>query len=440
VTSISRQLILWLAIPLTVMALCGALVHYFNDIAPSVLSSDRRLKDAANSIMSQLTAAQGAASTNQAQLTRRADVRFAIRDSQGKLVSGDPTVPSVPLDGQSTQLFSMAQIESRSLRMLTTRFDSPSGLLVISVADLQSGQGSGARYSFMRTLLWDFVQLDVTLVLVWIGIQLGLRPMKRLRDEIAQRSALDLRPIVESSAPREVAPVVVTLNRLFAALRAGAQSQRQFIANTAHQLRTPITGMHAQLDVLMAEPEAQPILDRLLTLQEGIRQLAHTSNQLLSLARADPSANVAVKTQTVDLGALAGDIAARYFDRALLASIDLGVEADSVSVNADPSLLDDLLSNLLDNALKYTPAGGRVTVSVAAPNHKAIVAVEDSGPGIPEKERQLVRQRFYRLPNSPGHGSGLGLAIVDEIARLFGATLSIGSSASGGARIAVQFP
>jgi two-component system, OmpR family, sensor histidine kinase TctE len=440
VTSISRQLILWLAIPLTVMALCGALVHYFNDIAPSVLSSDRRLKDASNSIMSQLSATQGNVATNQAQLTGRADVRFAIRDSQGQLLSGDPMIPSVPLDGQSTQLFSMAQIESRSLRMLTTRFDSPSGLLVISVADLQSGQGSGARYSFMRTLLWDFVQLDVTLVLVWIGIQLGLRPMKRLRDEIAQRSALDLRPILESSAPREVAPVVITLNRLFAALRAGAQSQRQFIANTAHQLRTPITGMQAQLDVLTAEPEAQPIRDRLLTLQEGIRQLAHTSNQLLSLARADPSANVAVKTQTVDLGALAGDIAARYFDRALLANIDLGVEADSVSVNADPSLLDDLLSNLLDNALKYTPAGGRVTVSVAAPNHKAIVAVEDSGPGIPEKERQLVRQRFYRLPNSPGHGSGLGLAIVDEIARLFGATLSIGTSASGGARIAVQFP
>jgi two-component system sensor histidine kinase TctE len=433
VTSISRQLILWLAIPLTVMALCGALVHYFNDIAPSVLSSDRRLKDASNSIMSQLSATQGA-------VTGRNDVRFAIRDPQGKLLGGDPAVPSVPLDGQSSQLFSMAQIESRSLRMLTTRFDSSNGLLVISVADLQSGQGSGARYSFMRTLLWDFVQLDVTLVLVWIGIQLGLRPMKRLRDEIAQRSALDLRPILESSAPREVAPVVITLNRLFAALRAGAQSQRQFIANTAHQLRTPITGMQAQLDVLTAEPEAQPILDRLLTLQEGIRQLAHTSNQLLSLARADPSANVAVKTQTVDLGALAGDIAARYFDRALLANIDLGVEADTVSVNADPSLLDDLLSNLLDNALKYTPAGGRVTVSVAAPNHKAIVAVEDSGPGIPEKERQLVRQRFYRLPNSPGHGSGLGLAIVDEIARLFGATLSIGTSASGGARITVQFP
>jgi two-component system sensor histidine kinase TctE len=278
------------------------------------------------------------------------------------------------------------------------------------------------------------------LVLVWIGIQLGLRPVRRLRDEIAQRSPLDLRPILESTAPREIAPVVVTLNRLFAALRAGAQSQQQFIANTAHQLRTPITGMQAQLDVLAAEPAAQPIRERVHLLQEGIRQLAHAANQLLSLARADPAANVAAKTQAVDLGTLVGDIAARYFDRALRANIDLGVETASVSISADPSLIDDLLGNLLDNALKYTPAGGRVTVSVAAPNHKALITVEDSGPGIPEDERHRVRQRFYRLPNSPGHGSGLGLAIVDEIARLYGATLSIGTAANGGARIAVQFP
>ncbi len=214
------------------------------------------------------------------------------------------------------------------------------------------------------------MQLDVTLVLVWIGIQLGLRPVRRLRDEIAQRSPLDLRPILESTAPREIAPVVVTLNRLFAALRAGAQSQQQFIANTAHQLRTPITGMQAQLEVLAAEPAAQPIRERVRMLQEGIRQLAHTANQLLTLARADPSANLAAKTQAVDLGALAGDIAARYFDRALRANIDLGVETASVSISADPSLIDDLLSNLLDNALKYTPAGGRVTVSVAAPNQQ----------------------------------------------------------------------
>ncbi len=158
-----------------------------------------------------------------------------------------------------------------------------------------------ARYGFMSTLLWDFVQLDVTLVLVWVGIQLGLRPVKKLRNEIAERSPHDLRPIVESSVPREIAPVVVTLNRLFAMLRTSVQSQQQFIANTAHQLRTPITGMQAQLDVLIAEPAAQPIRSRLLTLQESIRQLAHSANQLLSLARADPAANLAAKNQAVDL-------------------------------------------------------------------------------------------------------------------------------------------
>lgn len=439
-TSISRQLIFWLAIPLMLMALCGALVQYFSSIAPSVLSSDRRLKEATDSIMAHLVFKDGAVTMNEAGLTGRADIKFAVRDPQGRLLSGDAEVPNPPMDGETSQLFSVVQIEHRSFRMLTTRFDSRAGVAIISVADTHSGQSSQARYSFIRTLLWDFVQLDVTLVLVWIGIQLGLRPVRRLRDEIAQRSPLDLRPILESTAPREIAPVVVTLNRLFAALRAGAQSQQQFIANTAHQLRTPITGMQAQLEVLAVEPAAQPIRERVRMLQEGIRQLAHTSNQLLTLARADPSANLAAKTQAVDLGALAGDIAARYFDRALRANIDLGVETASVSISADPSLIDDLLSNLLDNALKYTPAGGRVTVSVAAPNHKALIAVEDSGPGIPENERHRVRQRFYRLPNSPGHGSGLGLAIVEEIARLYGATLSIGTAANGGARISVQFP
>ena len=131
---------------------------------------------------------------------------------------------------------------------------------------------------------------------------------------------------------------------------------------------------------------------------------------------------------------------AKFFDRALQSNIDLGVEAQPVTVHADPSLLDDLLGNLVDNALKYTPQGGSVTVSAGRLNGKPFLAVEDTGPGIPEADRQRVRQRFYRLPNSPGHGSGLGLAIVDEIARLYGATLSIGKAASGGARITVQFP
>jgi two-component system sensor histidine kinase TctE len=347
----------------------------------------------------------------------------------------------MPIGSDASQVFAMAQIEQRSLRTLTTRFDTRAGVVLITVADARPPAASAARYGLMSTLLWDFVQLDVTLVLVWIGIQLGLRPVKKLRDEIAQRSALDLRPIGEASVPREIAPVVVTLNRLFGMLRSAVQSQQQFIANTAHQLRTPITGMQAQLDLLAAEPAAQPVKERLRTLQEGIRQLGHSANQLLTLARADPTANLSAKNQTVELGALISDVVAKFIDRALQTSIDLGVEIErSASILADPSLLDDLLSNLVDNALKYTPPGGKVTVSLSAMAGIVTLAVEDSGPGIPLAERHLVLQRFYRLPNSPGHGTGLGLAIVDEIAGLYGASVAIDNGPDArGTKVTVQF-
>jgi two-component system sensor histidine kinase TctE len=428
------------------LALCGALVHYFNSIAPGVINSDRRLKEAANALMARVRV-----NDRQVTVDVRADgkpslpppdsIKYALRDNQGRLFAGDPQLPVVAMNNETSQLLAMSQVDHRSLRTLTTRFDTPAGIVLISVADARPAIEPAARFGFMSTLLWDFVQLDATLVLVWVGIQLGLRPVKRLRDEIADRSPLDLRPIVESSVPREIAPVVVTLNRLFAMLRTAVQSQQQFIANTAHQLRTPITGMQAQLDLLVAEPAAQPIQGRLLTLQEGIRQLAHSANQLLTLARADPAANITAKNQPVDLNAIVGEVAAKFFDRALQANIDLGVEATPIAIHADPSLLDDLLSNLVDNALKYTPSGGTVTVGAGQLDGRPYLTVEDTGPGIPESERQRVRQRFYRLPNSPGHGSGLGLAIVDEIAQLYDASITIGSGSNGlGTRVLLRFP
>jgi two-component system, OmpR family, sensor histidine kinase TctE len=432
--------------PLMLLALCGALVHYFNSVAPGVIGSDRRLKDAANAVMAHVLIKNGQVSIDAGSPTRPPlpapdFIKYALRDVQGRLLAGDPELPAVAMSSDNSQIFAMAQVDQRSLRTLVTRFDTRAGVIFISVADVRPAVEPAARFGFMSTLLWDFVQLDVTLVLVWVGIQLGLRPVKKLRDEIADRSPLDLRPIVETSVPREIAPVVVTLNRLFAMLRAAVQSQQQFIANTAHQLRTPITGMQAQLDVLVAEPAAQPIRSRLLTLQEGVRQLAHSANQLLTLARADPAANMAAKNQPVDLNAIVSEVAAKFFDRALQASIDLGVDARPAAIHADPSLLDDLLSNLVDNALKYTPAGGSVTASAGTQNGRPFLAVEDTGPGIPETDRQRVRQRFYRMPNSPGHGSGLGLAIVDEIARLYGASVSIGAGAKeAGTRIVVLFP
>ena len=445
-SSISRQLVFWLAVPLMLLALCGALVHYFNSIAPGVISSDRRLKEAANALMAhvlikdRLITLDTSPGIGKPSLPAPDSIRYALRDTQGRLLAGDPELPAVAMNNETSQLFAMSQVDHRSVRSLTTRFDTRAGVILITLADVRAPPEPAARYGFMSTLLWDFVQLDITLVLVWVGIQLGLRPIKKLRDEIADRSPLDLRPIVETSVPREIAPVVITLNRLFGMLRTSVQSQQQFIANTAHQLRTPITGMQAQLDLLAAEPAAQPIKNRLLTLQEGIRQLAHSANQLLTLARADPAANVAAKNQAVDLSAIVGEVVAKFFDRALQSSIDLGADVKPASIQADPSLLDDLLSNLVDNALKYTPAGGTVTVSAGLRNRRPYLAVEDTGPGIPKADHHRVRQRFYRLPNSPGHGSGLGLAIVDEIARLYEAAVSIEAGANGrGTKVLVQF-
>jgi two-component system sensor histidine kinase TctE len=444
-SSISRQLILWLTIPLLLVALCGALVHYFNDVAPGVIGSDRRLKEAANALMAHVVVQDKVAldpnPDRKPALPRSDSIKYALRDSQGRLLAGDAQLPAVAMSSDTSQLYAMTQIDHRSLRTLTTRFDTRAGVITIIAADMTGTTEPEARLGFMSTLLWDFVQLDVTLVLVWVGIQFGLRPIRRLRDEIGNRSPLDLRPIVETSVPREIAPLVVTLNRLFGMLRTSVQSQQQFIANTAHQLRTPITGMQAQLGLLIAEPAAQPVKARLMTLQEGVKQLAHSANQLLTLARADSAANISTKAQAVDLQAIVTEVVAKFFDRALQSDIDLGVDAQSASIHADPSLLDDLLSNLVDNALKYTPAGGSVTVGAGRSNGRVFLAVEDSGPGIPEGERQRVRQRFYRMPNSPGHGSGLGLAIVDEIAGLYDGSMIIASGPNGvGTRVLVQFP
>lgn len=445
-SSISRQLILWLAIPLMLVALCGALVHYFNDVAPGVIGSDRRLKAAANALMAHVSVNQGQValdpdSQRKPPVPSADSIKYALRDSKGRLLAGDAELPVVAMSSETSQLYALTQIDRRSLRTLTTRFDTPAGVITITVADTRGTSEPEARLGFMSTLLWDFVQLDITLVLVWVGIQLGLRPIRRLRDEIARRSPLDLRGIVESSVPREIAPLVITLNRLFGMLRTSVQSQQQFIANTAHQLRTPITGMQAQLGLLIAEPAAQPVKARLLMLQEGVKQLAHSANQLLTLARADSAANQSAKNQVVDLNGIVSEVVAKFFDRALQSNIDLGADAHSVSILADPSLLDDLLSNLVDNALKYTPAGGSVTVSAGHNNGRPFLAVEDTGSGIPEPERHRVRQRFYRMPNSPGHGSGLGLAIVDEIARLYDASMTLGTGPNEvGTRVQIQFP
>lgn len=436
-SSISRQLILWLAVPLILLALAGALVHHFNNLAPQVISSDHRLRAASAAILAAMPQGDAALA---AFVPADRSIRFAVRDGAHALIAGDAGLPAAPAVAAGSPVFATLQSGAHTLRLLSLRSGSAAATRFVVVAEELPAAEAAARYGFMSTLLWDFVQLDLTLVLVWAGIQVGLRPLRRLRDEIAARSPLDLRPLADGSVPREVAPLAATLNRLFALLRTTTQSQQRFIADTAHQLRTPLTGMLAQLELLRADPAAAPLEARLEMLHDGLRQLSRSTNQLLSLARADAAASGAAGRQPADLAELAAQSVGKFIDRALRDGIDLGAELQPASAVANAALLDDLLGNLIDNALKYTPRGGHVTVGTGTAQGRAYIYVEDDGPGIPVADRQRVLQRYVRLPNSPGHGTGLGLAICDEIVRLHDAELQIDAgSGARGTRIRVLF-
>jgi prepilin-type N-terminal cleavage/methylation domain-containing protein len=296
------------------------------------------------------------------------------------------------------------------------------------------------RFILGNTWLIGFVQLDITLLLVWIGVHFGLKPLRDVRDQIESRSARELEPLEVSGVPSEVRPLADALNLLFEMLGEAGRAQRQFVADTAHQLRTPLTGLLGQLEILMREPAAAPVQGRLAALHEEMGLLAHSANQLLALARADPSASLADRFETIDLKPLVERVVERHIDRSLACGLDMGAETQTVRVMGHSRLLEDLLGNLVDNALHYTSSGGRVTVRCGLKGDQPYLEVEDDGPGIPESERVRVRERFYRLPGSPGRGCGLGLAIVEEISHLHHAALTIEAGANGrGTRICVRF-
>jgi len=212
------------------------------------------------------------------------------------------------------------------------------------------------------------------------------------------------------------------------------------MANAAHQLRTPLTGLKAQLEVLTRETSGTPLQERISLLQGGVDRLAHTANQLLTLARAEPSAHRASHFTTVELPHLVGEVIDGMLDRALARGIDFGADTQPVQVSGVYWLLHELLINLIDNAIRHTPSGGNITVRCGIQEGHAFLEVDDSGSGIPSEERDKVRERFYRGAGSNDDGCGLGLAIVDEVARVHGAQLSILDGSSGrGTRMRIDF-
>lgn len=446
-SSIQRRLLWFLLPPLAALMLAGVYANYRAATAFVESAYDERLGDAAIALAGsvlkvgpQLQVDSGATPAGAHRADHLVTVRYAIVGSAGQLLAGSRDIPAAPASVSANPTFADVVVGGERLRVASYRFGIENARAVTSVAEPAAQRAVPGRFIATATWLMDFIQLDVTLLIVWLGVHFGLKPLLALRRQIEGSSPRELKQLDATAVPAEVRPLVDALNALFDVLAEAARSQRRFVADTAHQLRTPIAGLLGNLELLMKEAAALPLAPRLQALHSGMENLARSANQLLALARADPSTSFTEQFEPVDLQALAGRIVEGNLTRALAAGLDLGAETVPVVVRGNLRLLEDLLGNLVDNAIHYTPRDGHVTVSVGLREGRPCLAVEDDGPGIPEEERPRVRERFYRLPGSAGNGCGLGLAIVSEIAEAHGAQFILEAGAGGrGTRARVLF-
>jgi len=295
----------------------------------------------------------------------------------------------------------------------------------------------------LRTLGPIAVMMPILMLVVWWVVSGSLQPVARVRSQVASRQADDLSPVSDTGLPDEVRPLVQELNLLFGRVRTAFEAQQNFVADAAHELRTPLAALRLQAQSLdrADTPEARQVAVGRLT--AGIDRATRLVEQLLILARQEATAaeGTVAKTRPVDLADLARRTAADLAGVAAAKGVDLGLQqADPASVDGQPDALQILLRNLVDNAVKYTPGGGTVDISVLSGAGTVAVQVEDSGPGIPPEERERVFDRFYRVAGSEAAGSGLGLAIIKAIAERHGAVLTLGSSERlGGLMATVTF-
>ncbi|MFL6631491.1 MAG: ATP-binding protein [Massilia sp.] len=334
--------------------------------------------------------------------------------------------------------FSNVRANGTTYRIFSIQTDNQT----VQVAQDLAVRRSMASNLALRTLGPIAVMMPILMLVVWWVVSGSLEPVARVRKQVASRQADDLSAVSEAGLPDEVRPLVQELNLLFGRVRTAFDAQQHFVADAAHELRTPLAALKLQVQSLERSdsPDAKRVAVARLT--AGIERATRLVEQLLVLARQEASAAGGAPRQQVDIAGAAKRAVAELASVAAAKQIDIGLQrADSAEVEGQPDALMILLRNLVDNAIKYTPEGGTVDVSVVAEAGSVTVTVEDSGPGIPPAERERVFDRFYRVPGSDVKGSGLGLAIIKSIAERHGATLALGESKRlGGLEATVNFP
>jgi len=364
---------------------------------------------------------------------------YQVAVAGGELANGDRELPQVEPPREiipETVLFRDEYVHGEQVRVAyqflqPKRPEEP--LVLVQVAETLNKRSNLASRVVTEVLFPQFAIIPLAVVLVWVGLSRGIAPLNRLQERIARRRPTDLSPIEPSSVPEEARPLIIAFNDMMARLDANMQAQQRFIADAAHQMRTPLTGLRTQTEFAQSETDPEQLRRSLDHIADSAERATHLINQLLVLARAEAGSERVYTMETVDLDAVVRDVAGELFPRAQAKQIDFGVEGEAgkTLVEGNPVLLREMFKNLIDNAIKYTPRGGSVTARTLRQDGVPVVEVEDSGIGIPEADRERVFERFYRVLDSGEDGSGLGLPIVREIADLHGATVRLEDAPSG---------
>jgi two-component system sensor histidine kinase TctE len=379
---------------------------------------------------------------------------FQVLTADGEVLAGDPMLPppglyDFPAPGRVKRRFDQHRgVEVRVAYTYVSPDEDPVGTsypVLVQVAETLDARNALANEIIKGVIFPQFLILPLAVGLVWFALSRGLAPLRRMQQRIRARRPDDLSPIDPSEAPEELAPLVSSFNDLLQRLGASVAAQKRFVADAAHQMKTPLAGLRTQAELALREPDTQAQRRSLEQLVLSSERAAHLISQLLALARTE-NLRDAVRLEEMDLAPLARAVAAEWAPTAIARGLDFGYESDDTPAPAaaHPILLREMFNNLIDNAIAYTPEGGQVTVRLRREGRETVFEVEDSGPGIPPAERALVFDRFYRVLGTEQSGSGLGLSIVSEIASQHGATVAIDDAgtreAPRGTRVTVRFP
>lgn len=364
---------------------------------------------------------------------------FSVRDASGTTLLGDQSLPFLDEKGTSSITFVDGVYQGVAVRIARHRMRFHNSSLQVQVVETVKKREMSSQKFLTAMVVPNLITMLVVLLAVLWGVRQGLKPLRNLEREISQRSVNDLKEIELTQNPFELRPLLRRLNELFELLSESNSRQQRFIADAAHQLRTPLAGLQTQIDLAIGEGVFEHSLSRKENIQAATLRIEHLLNQLLSYARAENAMALKESFKSVNLRTIAENSASIFIDRALEKNIDLGFDLSDVEVSGLSWMLQEALANLIDNAIRYTPAQGVVTVRCGHLNGTSFLEVEDNGRGIAEEELPSLFERFHHIPGSLGGGCGLGLSIVSQIVQVHNASIHFVRPTSVGFTVRISF-